>query len=338
MTTDAAEPDPYAPARAAGIHRLAIPTPFAVGRVNCYLIEDDPLTLVDAGPNSGSALDELETQVRALGHALEDIGLVVITHQHIDHIGLVDIVATRSGADVAALEALVPFVEGYSEKAAEDDEYAAAIMLRHGIAADVVSALRSVSNAFRAWGSRTRVTRVLRDGEPLDLRDRSFSVHHRPGHSPTDTVFHDRERKLLIAADHLLAHISSNPLIARPAGASLDPRDRPQSLVAYLKSLAATREMDLDLVLTGHGDPISDHRTLIDQRFELHVRRAQKIHGLVSERPRTAYQLAQALWGNIAVTQAYLTLSEILGHTDILMNDGRVREVEEDGVARFEAV
>jgi hypothetical protein len=35
----------------AGIHRLAIPTPFAVGRVNTYLIEDDPLTLVDSGPN-----------------------------------------------------------------------------------------------------------------------------------------------------------------------------------------------------------------------------------------------------------------------------------------------
>jgi hypothetical protein len=30
-------------ARKAGIHRLRIPTPFAVGRVNCYLVEDEPL-------------------------------------------------------------------------------------------------------------------------------------------------------------------------------------------------------------------------------------------------------------------------------------------------------
>ena len=37
MTTD-----PFAPAAAAGIHRLAIPTPVAVGRVNVYLIEDEP--------------------------------------------------------------------------------------------------------------------------------------------------------------------------------------------------------------------------------------------------------------------------------------------------------
>ena len=48
----------------AGIHRLQIPTPFAVGRVNCYLIEDEPLTLVDTGPNSGKALDELDDPAR----------------------------------------------------------------------------------------------------------------------------------------------------------------------------------------------------------------------------------------------------------------------------------
>ena len=38
------------------------------------------------------------------------------------------------------------------------------------------------------------------------------------------------------------------------------------------------------------------------------------------------------------MTQAYLTLSEVLGHTDLLLNAGRVREVEDDGVVRFEAV
>jgi hypothetical protein len=57
---------------------------------------------------------------------------------------------------------------------------------------------------------------------------------------------------------------------------------------------------------------------------------------LIQDRPRTAHELAQALWGNIAVTQAFLTLSEVIGHTDLLMNDGRVREVEDDGVVRFE--
>ena len=110
----------------AGIHRLRIPTPFAVGRVNVYLIDDEPLTLVDSGPNSGISLDELERQLSTLGRPLEDIELVLISHQHLDHIGLVDIIASRSGADVAAIDKLAPFVENYRESAGADDEFASA--------------------------------------------------------------------------------------------------------------------------------------------------------------------------------------------------------------------
>jgi glyoxylase-like metal-dependent hydrolase (beta-lactamase superfamily II) len=326
--------DPFAPAAAAGIHRLAIPTPFAVGRVNVYLIEDEPLTLVDAGPNSGTSFDELQRGIAGLGHALEQIELVIVTHQHIDHLGLVSLVASHSGAEVAAIDVAIPFMENFSEEAQADDDFARDIMLRNGIAEDVVAALQSVSRAFRAWGSRVQITRPLRDGEALELRDRTLHVHHRPGHSPTDTVFHDRARRILIAADHLLGHISSNPLITRPRDGSTR---RPQALVQYLESLAATRAMDIGLVLPGHGEPIADHRALIDQRFELHRRRADKIHRLLAEQPRSAYEIAQALWGNIAVTQAYLTLSEVLGHVDLLLNEGRVQEQERDGVSVFVA-
>jgi glyoxylase-like metal-dependent hydrolase (beta-lactamase superfamily II) len=327
--------DPFAGAGAAGVHRLSIPTPFAVGRVNCYLIEDDPLTLVDAGPNSGTSFDELTRGLEALGHALEEIELVILTHQHIDHLGLVGLVASRSGAEVAAIDHAVPIVEGFSAEMEADDAFASAVMLRHGIPEDVVGALNPVSRAFRAWGAPAKVTRVLHDGDEIAFRDRTLKVHWRPGHSPTDTVFEDRERKLLIAADHLLGHISSNPLITRPRDGS---ERRPQALVAYLDSLAKTRAMDVELVLPGHGDPVTDHRALIDERFRMHRRRAHKLERLIAERSRSAYELAQALWGNIAVTQAYLTLSEVLGHTDVLLNEGRVREVMDGGNVRFEAV
>jgi glyoxylase-like metal-dependent hydrolase (beta-lactamase superfamily II) len=324
--------DPFAPAAAAGIHRLAIPTPFAVGRVNVYLIDDEPLTLVDTGPNSGTSFDELQRGVAALGRSLEEIQLVIVTHQHIDHLGLVPLVVSASGAEVAAVDVAVPYLQNFSSEAEADDEFASQVMLRNGIPADVVAALQSVSRAFRAWGARVEVTRPLHDGEQLTLRDRTLHVHHRPGHSPTDTIFHDRERRILIAADHLLGHISSNPLITRPRDGTTG---RPQALVQYLESLTATREMDVELVLPGHGDPVTDHRALIDQRFALHRRRAEKVHRLLVERPRSAYEIAQALWGNIAVTQAYLTLSEVLGHLDLLANEGRVHEEEREGVVVF---
>ena len=321
-------------AREAGIRRLQIPTPFAVGRVNCYLIEDDPLTLVDTGPNSGKSLDELERQLADLGWSVADIELVVLTHQHIDHLGLVEIIADRSGADVAAIDVVVPFVENFGDDIEAEDKFAAALMLRNGIPEDVVVALRSVSRSFRAWGAKAKVTRPFHDGEQLRLRDRSLEVQHRPGHSPSDTVFWDADREILICADHLIAHISSNPLISRPLDGS---DERPHALMIYIESLRKTRELPARILLPGHGEPITDHRALIDERFALHRKRSEKIHGLISERPRTAYEIAQELWGNVAVTQAFLTLSEVLGHMDLLAADGRAREVADGELIRFEA-
>jgi glyoxylase-like metal-dependent hydrolase (beta-lactamase superfamily II) len=322
----------------AGIHRLAIPTPFLVGRVNCYLIDDDPLTLVDTGPNSGKSLDELQRALAEHGRRIEDLELIVITHQHMDHLGLLEILVRHSGAEVAALDALAPYLECFAANATADDEFAHAIMRRHGIPEDLATVLGAVGAAFRAFGSSGKVTRRLLDGDGLQLANRRLEVLHRPGHSPSDTVFWDRERQILLSGDHLLAHISSNPLISRPLDGATGSA-RPPALIDYIESMRATRELPVRLVLPGHGDPITDHVQLIDERLSMHQRRARRVLGIVTTAgPLTAYEIALQMWGNVAVTQAYLTLSEVLGHLDLLARDSLVRELEEDAVVRFEAL
>jgi glyoxylase-like metal-dependent hydrolase (beta-lactamase superfamily II) len=312
----------------AGIRRLAIPTPFLVGRVNCYLVEDEPLTLIDTGPNSGKSLDELERALAAHGHAVEDLELIIVTHQHMDHLGLLEILARRSGAEVAAFHLLAPYLADFARSATADDDFAQTLMRRHGVPVELATVLGAVGAAFRAFGSSGRVTRELRDGDRLALRDRELLVLHRPGHSPTDTVFWDQRRGILIGGDHLLAHISSNALAAR---------DHPHPLLRYMDSMRATRELPIEFVLPGHGDPIDDHRALIDERLRMHERRAQKLLRLLADGPLSAYELALEMWGNVAVTQAFLTISEVLGHVDLLLRDGLVRELEQDGVVRYSA-
>jgi glyoxylase-like metal-dependent hydrolase (beta-lactamase superfamily II) len=320
---------------------LPIPTPFAVGRVNCYLIEDDPLTLLDAGPNSATSLTALEAALREHGRSIEQLERIVVTHQHIDHIGLVQILAERSGAEVCALDALAPWLADYRRQMEENDRFSAEIMLRNGIPQDVVHALRAVSASFRAWGAAANVTTPLAEGGLLEFASRKWRVLRRPGHSPSDTVFYDEDSKELFGGDHLIRHISSNPLISRP----LDGEDvgvswqgRPHALMSYLDSLRATRKMQLSVVYAGHGEPIVDHRALIDERFRMHERRAQKLYELIATKPRNAYELAQAMWGNVAVTQAFLTLSEVLGHVDLLVEDGRIAERLADDVVLLEAI
>lgn len=322
-----------------GIHRLRIPTPFAVGRVNTYLIEDEPLTLIDSGPNSAKALDELETQLAARGRSIEEIELLVLTHQHLDHTGLAKIIARRSGAEVAAIDILAPHLASYSSDAEAEDEFAAELMRRHGVTDDVATALRSVSSNFRAWGSAVEVTRRLRDGERLELGERELTVQLRPGHSPSDTLFWDEQRGILVGGDHLLAQISSNPLLSRPLdGTDSEAGSRRSALLSYIDSMRLTRELDAGIILPGHGEPITDHVGLIDSRMVMHERRARKLLRLLNDYgPMSAHQIARRLWGDVAISQAFLTLSEVIGHLDVLAQRELVREVDGEPV-HFEAV
>jgi glyoxylase-like metal-dependent hydrolase (beta-lactamase superfamily II) len=148
-------------------------------------------------------------------------------------------------------------------------------------------------------------------------------------------VFLDERRRILIGGDHLLAHISSNALASRPLG---DGADFSHPLLTYMDSMRATRELAAELVLPGHGDPITDHRALIDERLRMHERRARKLLRLLSGGPLSAYELALEMWGNVAVTQAFLTISEVLGHMDLLVRDGLAGEIEDDRVIRFQAL
>ena len=67
---------------------IALPTPFRVGPVNVFLVKSTPLTLIDAGVNTGEAFEALRAAFKREALALSDLEVVLLTHTHIDHVGL----------------------------------------------------------------------------------------------------------------------------------------------------------------------------------------------------------------------------------------------------------
>ena len=199
--------------------------------------------------------------------------------------------------------------------------------------------MSSVSRAYRAFGASVEIDTLIDDGDSIEIAGRSFTVMHRPGHSPSDTVFHNAQDRLLIGADHLLKDVSSNPLVSAPLDLTADLSLRPKPLPQYLKNLALTRELDVELVLPGHGTPFSGHGDVINDRFKMHERRASKLLKALSDGPRTAFELAEGLWGSLAYTQTFLGLSEVVGHMDLLEARGELTELapDADGVIRYKA-
>jgi glyoxylase-like metal-dependent hydrolase (beta-lactamase superfamily II) len=324
-----------------GVHPIPLPTPFQVGDVNAWLLRGEPLTLVDAGPLMEETEARLEAGLAELGIAVEDLELIVLTHQHDDHVGLAGELQRRSGAEVAGTAALAAFLADTGASMDADDAYSVALMRRHGVTEKTVETLHGISRAFRRFVGDVPVTRVVADGDELVAGGRTWHVRERPGHSPTDTVL--VSDGLLLAGDHLLERISSNPIAHVPIGAP-DPAalaassDRPRTLLTYAASLRATAADDRgELVLPGHGDPFTGAATLIERRLELHERRAAKILEALTH-PRSAADIGRDLWRHVPVTQAYLVLSEVLGHLDLLEARAQVRTDEHDGVVLYARV
>ena len=89
----------------------------------------------------------------------------------------------------------MPWIADYRASTKGDDEYAQQMMRRHGLPDDIDLVLGVLTAGMHSFGSRGTVTRPLDDGDTLTMGGRDYSVHHRPGHSPSDLVFFNEPRR-----------------------------------------------------------------------------------------------------------------------------------------------
>jgi len=317
---------------------LVLPTPFPIGPVNCWVLRGEPLTLIDAGPNTPEALAALERGLADLGLRVEQVELLLLTHQHSDHIGLARTVKERSGCAVAAHELLAGYVHDVQASLAAEDAYEADVMRLHGTPDALQDAFLAIARERRAYSSSVVVDAALQEGDVVQAGGRRLAVSLRPGHSPTDTVFVDAAARTAFVGDHLLAHISSNPLVHRPLAGPADPRRRRSSLASYLDSLARTAREELAVIHTGHGKEVSDHRRLIAERTRFHRDRMRLVLEELTAGEHSASEISRSLWPELPVSQTYLALSEVLGALDVLEEEGRVRSHEDEGRVSYEPV
>jgi glyoxylase-like metal-dependent hydrolase (beta-lactamase superfamily II) len=312
-----------------GVHKLAIEMPYSSSPVNLYLIEGEPLTLVDTGPNCAMSLAALEAALAGHGHRLEDLERVLVTHPHIDHFGLASVIAERAGAEICAIDSSVSWLENYPRHRAIQAVFRERLMTRHGVPEPLRNRSLAIDTVHEEWDPSVAVTRTLRVGETVEFANLELRVSLRPGHSPFDTIFHDERRGVLFVGDHLISNISSNPVIT-PPGEGLDI-PRPRALLTYRDSLRRTQAMELDHVLAGHGGEIADHRELIDRRFAGMERRRERVFAALAGGAANAHEVARVLWRDAAEEEPWLTLTEVLGYLDILGEAGVVREETDAG-------
>ena len=311
------------------IHQLTLPTPFPVGPVNAYLIEGDDLTLVDTGPKADITREALLAGLAELGHSLEDIQRIIVTHHHADHMGLAAEISHRSGAEIWAHPYSLPWLADYTAQQARYQPFYAAIWQQAGVPADVVALMAASSSRLVRWVDPVLATHTLDEGQHIELGGAPWQVFHTPGHAGGLICLWEPASRTLLANDHVLRDISPNPVLEPP---SMPDEPRPRRLVEYLFHLRRMADLEPLVALPGHGERVTDVAGLVRQRVTFHERRADRLLSSLNGSARSLWDLTQQTFPRVQSGMDYfLALSEVLAHLDLLETEGRVRTQTDAG-------
>lgn len=311
------------------IHQITIPTPFAVGDVNAFLLKGDALTLIDAGPKTPEAYEAIKYGLKEVGYTFKDIEQVLLTHHHPDHSGWID------AFDNAKL-----LGHSYNDLWLKRDED---FLTYHDNFYFNQLVEEGVPKKYYQWVDQLKKSAVLMGSRPLDqaLGEGDHIPGHfgwqaleALGHAQSHLVFWHEKTGEMIGGDLLLKNVSSNPLIEPPQN---QEASRPKSLLQYNDSLTRLLTMPIEAIYAGHGEVVKNIHSLVEKRLAEQHQRAMEVYQMLQHEPKTTYDLTKQLFPDAYQKELALTLSETIGQIDYLINQEMITaHREETGVILYE--
>jgi glyoxylase-like metal-dependent hydrolase (beta-lactamase superfamily II) len=298
------------------VHRIVVPTPFYVGPVNVYLVQEDPLTLIDAGPRYDGSLQALREGLARLGHKLSDIKRIVITHAHSDHYGLARTIVEESGALVYIHEWDAPAVSPETDYRAYKD-----LLTSAGVPIDVIARMEAGYEKFKGFAHPLDRVELLSDEDEIVFDHESLTVVHTPGHTPGSICLVRTSNRLVFASDTVLKNITPNPVLSPDP---IDKKRRFQSLGEYMVSLARIRSLGPTVLKGGHGDDVLDYDEHFNRLYRFTRQRQAKLLALLPTSGTTAWKAAELLFPNVRGYDRFLALSETVAHLDFAVSENKV--------------
>ncbi len=284
--------------------------------------------MIDTGTKGDESRAALQAELAELGLQVSDIRRVIITHAHADHYGQAAEIVRASNAEVWTHRHNRVQLEAYETIRAQRNEFYVQIMIEAGVPLEQRQRVADSRRVGDPHAEAVKVDRTLDEGDVIELADRAWRVYHTPGHAGGLICLFDPISRVLLSNDHLLRDISSNPVIEPDP----DGGPRPHRLVQYIQHMQRMADLEPVIAWTGHGHPIHDVHKVVRQRLHFHERRAQRILDLIGAEERSAYQIAEPLFGRLSGIDSFLALSETIGHLDWLEEQGRIEAIQQDEV------
>ncbi|WP_017755684.1 MBL fold metallo-hydrolase [Calidifontibacillus oryziterrae] len=296
-----------------GVYQIVLPTPFSVGPINVYLIKGDVVTLVDMGPKTKEAWAVFCESLKQINLKPEDIEQVVLTHHHPDHVGLLQFMPEN--LTVVGHPKNNPWLNKSEDFIKLHDDFFMTYFKRLGVEDWMHLPVIESMKATLSYACDNRViSHEVHDGDLLrGLED--WKILETPGHAGSHIALYREKDGLMMAGDLIIEHVSSNPLVEPPyPGES----ERAKALLQYHESLRKCLQLDINLVLAGHGRNVENCHALIDMRMQKQEERMSRVYEWLKEKPLTAFEISELLYPTLYKKELGLTLSVAVGQLDLL--------------------
>ena len=311
---------------------------FNPGSVNTYLIETpEGLTSIDTGWDSPPSLESMQQQLAEIGAGLADIKQVILTHCHIDHMGLV--VRLKQSYPVKLylhekeLELIKIRFTGGDNFLPLTDKF----LQGHGFPAAELTP-PEVQLPIPLDLSSVRPDVLLHGDENIQVGQYVLKVVNTPGHTPGHIALYEPSRKFLFSGDMLLPTIATN--------AALHVQHIAYPLQQYLNSLQTLRRLDIETVLPGHEYVFFNARERIDELIRNHEQKSRQILKVFTGgEPKTAYEVSRILavsprtktnvWATLTGWDRRFAVLQTIAHLETLLFNHQLVKETTNGIIYY---
>ena len=316
------------------IHQIPLPIPFPVGPINSYLIIEPEPTLIDTGINSDKSWAALEGGLAAHGLKISDLAKIIITHPHVDHMGMAWRIAEHSGAMVYGSEVARDWIVNTREMwQLRADYYEHQFLpytaLPNEIFDGMIGGMRQ-SSKTADFVPADRFIRFPNEGT-FEIGGYTWNVLYTPGHTDYQVCFYQPQTKQFISADMLLLK-APTPIVERPL---IPNTPRTPGLPKLLESFDVVEQLDIETVYPGHGPVFGDHRAVIQKQRQRIEMRKNECARLIQDGCRTVNDILGEMYRDIPPRFRFPALGMAVGYLDLLKTEKKIEENVVDGIWHY---
>lgn len=303
--------------------------------INVYLLQGEPLTLVDTGLCTEAAWDALKKQLEINHLNVCDIKQVILTHAHGDHYGLAARIARNSKAEIFGHPDAAPRFRFWTPDWKLENQFLKQTLAKTGAPQEHLFKRLAYKESGDPLVEPVEVTKFVIDGDQITEGEENWQVIELPGHAPGIIGLIRPETNELITSDVLLSNTNSRPILYKPMN---ENESRYRYMADYISTLERISEMNLSSAWPAHGEKIDQVRDKALDWIRQHRQQANLFIGALEDGQKTAYEVWKSVFPRVLPFDPVKGLVEVISYLDLTVGEGRVEIIEQNGLDYYHLI